>query len=146
MEHNRYEILILGAPEITTDEERAIEAQLTEMIQNHKGTVLSFERWGKFKLYYPVRKNEYGVYYLMRFQATADRALLDEIRSLFVIRFDVPVMRHLVTSLGADASLEYQRPRSLEEAPQEGFVKDRSFDRKHASDEMVLEDGMAQEL
>lgn len=123
----RYEVLILAAPEITQDQEHAIEKQLTGVLTAGQATLLSFERWGKYKLYYPVNKNEYGVYYLARFQSKPNQGLMEEIRSLFVIRFDALVMRHLISVIDEHTSLEYQRPRSLEEAPvQEAFAKDRS--------------------
>jgi len=126
-----YEVLILAAPEITNDEERNLEKQFTALLTEKKASVLSFERWGKYKLYYPVNKNEYGVYFLSRFQSKPNQELLQEIRSLFVIRFDSLVMRHMISVLEDMVSLEYQRPRSLEEAPaQEGFLKDRFDDRK----------------
>ena len=64
---NRYEVLILAAPEITEDESRGIEKSVEELVKSVKGDVISFERWGKYKLAYSVRKHEYGVYFLARF-------------------------------------------------------------------------------
>ena len=52
----RYETLLLTIPEITLDESSAIEAQLQKIVREHKGTLLSFERWGKMLLAYPVKK------------------------------------------------------------------------------------------
>src|SRR5205085_1266729 len=97
------------------------------IITASNGSMISFERWGKYRLFYPIRKNDYGVYYLARFQAAAQQSLLQEIRTFFVIRFDTLVMRHLISALEEHASLEYQRPRSLEEAParEEGFGRGR---------------------
>ena len=134
----RYEVLILGAPEITQDEERDLEKQLTGVLTAGQALLLSFERWGKYKLYYPVNKNEYGVYYLARFQSKPNQTLMHEIRSLFVIRFDALVMRHLISVIDEQTSLEYQRPRSLEEAPvQEVFAKDRSERKEFSGSESV---------
>ena len=81
MTTNRYEVLMLAVPEITQDESKQIENELDKIINAAKGKVLSFERWGKFKLTYPIRKNEYGVYFLVRFDISNDPAILKEVQS-----------------------------------------------------------------
>lgn len=114
----RYEILMLTVPEITQDETKQLENRLEKMIEEHKGVVLSFERWGKMLLAYPVKKNEYGVYFLMRFEIEKNATpLLNELATIFAVKLNDIVMRHFITKLDAAASLVYQRPQSLEEAP-----------------------------
>lgn len=110
----RYEVLVLTVPEITQDEIKQLEAELDKMVVGSKGSVISFERWGKYKLTYPIRHNEYGVYFLFRFEAS--EVLTKQIDELFKIKLNSFVMRHIVTALKGD-SLLYQRPKSLEEAP-----------------------------
>jgi small subunit ribosomal protein S6 len=116
---NRYELLMLSAPEITQDETKELEKQLGTLIKNRKGNVLAFDRWGKFTLAYPVKKAEYGVYFLARFDVQDAQNLNQEIHSLLRVRFDNIVMREVLTVLDAQAPLDYKRPRSLEEAPAE---------------------------
>lgn len=117
---NRYEVLMLAVPEITQDETTNLESELTKVIKKHKGSVIATDRWGKFRLAYPVRKNDYGVYFLTRFEvAEKPTELLEEIRSFFTIKAHDLVMRNHVQRLDSDASLEYQRPQSLEETPVE---------------------------
>ena len=112
---HRYEVLILTVPEVTQDEIKQLETELDKLVASQKGSVLSFERWGKYKLTYPIRHNEYGVYFLIRFEVpVAITKLVDE---LFRIKLNNFVMRHVVTALEGE-SLEYQRPKSLEEAPE----------------------------
>lgn len=114
----RYEILMLTVPEITQDETKQLENRLEKMIEEHKGVVLSFERWGKMLLAYPVKKNEYGVYFLMRFEMEKNSTpLLKELATIFAVKLNDIVMRHFIAKLDATASLVYQRPQSLEEAP-----------------------------
>ena len=113
----RYEFLILTVPEITQDETASLEKDLDGLARSAKGATISFERWGKYRLCYPVRKNDYGVYFLARFSVPTGTKLLDSIRDFFTIRMNDVVMRHSLARLEADASLEYQRPRSLEESP-----------------------------
>jgi len=118
----RYETLILAVPEITQDETKNLETQLDRLIQAVKGGLLSFERWGKYKLIYPVRKNDYGVYFLVRFDVPKATTILGDIRSLFTIKLNDVVMRSMDTRLDLKQSLEYQRPKSLEEMPAAGDV------------------------
>jgi small subunit ribosomal protein S6 len=129
----RYEVLILTSPEITQDEGKELETQFDKIIQSHKGSVVSFERWGKYKLAYPVRKNTYGVYFLSRFAiAQKDQSLIEQVKNLFAIKLENIVMRTVITALDQNQSLEYQRPRSLEETPpreEGGYVRERRPDR-----------------
>jgi ribosomal protein S6 len=116
----RYEILVLTVPEITADETSMLESQLHSAISQLKGEVLSFERWGKYKLAYQVRKNDYGVYFLSRFDLPKNEQLgvaMEEIRRLLAVKYHDIVMRFVFGALDPKASLEYKRPESLEEMP-----------------------------
>ncbi len=112
---HRYEVLILTVPEVTQDEMKQLETELDKLIVSEKGSVISFERWGKYKLTYPIRHNEYGVYFLIRFEAP--EALTKKVDELFRIKLNNFVVRHIVTALEGE-SLAYERPKSLEEAPE----------------------------
>lgn len=115
---SRYEVFFLVAPEVTAEQISVLESQFGEVIRENKGKVLSFERWGKYRLAYSVRKNEYGIYLLFRFEIpkkTAEK-ILRNLRQLFVIKHNNVVMRHMFTVLDPDAPLEYKRPTSLEES------------------------------
>ncbi len=116
---SRYEVLFLTVPEITTDETSKFQADFEKLLKEHKSSLLSFERWGKYFLAYPIRKNDYGVYFLARFEVSAEhkKALLDALEMFFAVKNVDLVMRHMVAVLDAEGSLEYQRPESLEEAP-----------------------------
>lgn len=115
---NRYEVLILTIPEITKDEELSIERGIEKALNDKKGSLISFERWGKYQLAFPVKSHEYGVYFLARFEfAGTGNAVLEEVKSLFQIKFNDYVMRHVVTALKPGQSLEYRKPQSLEDAP-----------------------------
>ncbi len=136
----RYEILYLTIPEITSDESAAIERQVEKLIKESHATLISFERWGKFKLAYPVRKNEYGVYFLVRFEVAPENAkkMLDDITTFFKVKHNDLVMRFMTTVLASDKPLTYQRPESLEEAPSRDrehgqFYRERSSDRSERS-------------
>ncbi len=87
----RYEVLFLTVPEITKDESEAIKAHFTKVIRTHKGTLVSFDRWGKYRLAYQVGKNDYGVYSLIRFEVEKEnkQALLAAIKEIFVFKFNI---------------------------------------------------------
>jgi len=113
----RYEVLLLTVSEITQDEARDLENSLEKLIEKAKGSLISFDRWGKYRLAYAVNNNEYGVYFLMRFEIPQEITLLADLESMLSVKFNDIVIRTMITRLEADAPLTYQRPRSLEEGP-----------------------------
>lgn len=128
----RYELMMLASPEITKDEEANLEKQIDVLIDKAKGSILAFDRWGKYRLEYPVKGNDYGVYFLVRFDIE-DRNVFEEFRRMFYVKFNDIVMRHLVSKLDAGSSLEYKRPPSLEDTPKRhiGFLEESEL--KHGS-------------
>jgi len=126
---NRYEILFLTIPHLTSDEGQLLETEFDKLVKKFKGSVLSFERWGKFKLAYPVRKNDYGIYFLARFEIDDEhkQEFLDSLQTLMKVKLIHLVMRYMVTHLSMDEPLEYARPESLEDMPSrdvDKFLKD----------------------
>jgi small subunit ribosomal protein S6 len=115
----RYEALILAAPEITADESSALENQFEQFIKKVQGSLLSYERWGKYRLAFPVRNNEYGVYFLTRFELDEKKAgsTLKDIDSFFAVKNNAIVMRHMLSRLDSRAALTYVKPESLEDIP-----------------------------
>jgi small subunit ribosomal protein S6 len=112
-----YEALLLARPEITGDEAAAIEKSVDRMVKEVKGSLISFDRWGKYRLSYPIAKNEYGIYFLARFEIEITAApVLEELRTLFAVKFNDFIMRSMVTRL-VGKNLEYNRPMSLEDTP-----------------------------
>lgn len=134
---NRYEALILTVPEITQDETAAIESSIAKIINDGKGSIISYERWGKYKLAYPIQKNDYGVYFLVRFELPNVDVLAD-IRATLMVRYNEVVMRHMIAALDAKQPLTYQRPRSLEEAPtgRDAMFRDRADQESKGLDDM----------
>lgn len=117
----RYEVLFLATPEITKDESETIKSYFSKTIRSHKGDMISFERWGKYRLAYPVKHHAYGVYFLARFDVdtTEKNKLIAELKESFLFRFNTIVMKNYFERLDIDASLEYRRPESLEDNPQD---------------------------
>jgi len=126
---HRYEVLLLTIPEITADEASSLESHLAKVVSDLKGSVLSFDRWGKYFLAYPVRKNDYGIYFLMRFECDVEncKTILDALKTTCAVKYSELIMRHIIVKLDAHAPLEYQRPESLEETPSrdvDSFLKE----------------------
>lgn len=117
----RYEALILSTPEITQDEAKSIETEISRIVAEYKGIVISFERWGKYKLSYPVDKHDYGVYYLTRFEIPLQSVgnALEAVKTVCAVKLHTIIMRHVICALDLRRPLTYQRPRSLEETPVE---------------------------
>lgn len=117
----RYETLFLAVPEITNDEAASIEKEFDKMVRVSQGGLISFERWGKYRLAYPVAGNEYGVYFLARFECEPGyhQSVLDDIKQFFIISQSTIVKRYVTTRLDSKASLAYQRPESLEDSPRD---------------------------
>jgi len=114
----RYETLLLAIPEITKEELGSLEKQVEQILKKTSSTLISFERWGKYRLAYPVRKNEYGVYCLIRFEMPEKVAeTIKDLDALFAFKHGDIVMRTMTTQLDPRRPLAYQRPESLEDAP-----------------------------
>lgn len=115
----RYEVLILAIPEITSDEAATLEKEFQKTVQQSAGNVISYERWGKLRLAFPVKRNEYGTYFLSRFEVSeaSKQELLEAINALFSVKFNHLVSRFMTCKIDAKASLEYQRPDSVEDVP-----------------------------
>ncbi|HML18961.1 MAG TPA: 30S ribosomal protein S6 [Candidatus Dependentiae bacterium] len=145
----RYEILLLTIPEITEDEIKNVESQVQGILRTAKGTFISFERWGKFRLAYPVKKNEYGVYFLVRFELPSEASdTLKELKNLVDVKFYDIVMRSMVSVLDSKQSLVYQRPTSLEEAPRReagSFLRPGKHADSRANDSITLDEDVEED-
>lgn len=109
-----YESLLLAHPEVSEDVLSTIEKQFEAVSTKYKGKVLSFDKWGKYRLSYPVKKQDYGSYVLVRFELGVDHALaLEEMRQFFQIRCSEMVLRFINKRLDHGQSLEYTKPEAI---------------------------------
>ncbi|KKP35900.1 MAG: 30S ribosomal protein S6 [candidate division TM6 bacterium GW2011_GWF2_32_72] len=136
----RYETLILASPEISTEEIKNMETQVDRIIKKYKGTVISFEKWGKYLLAYPVKKHDYGIYFLVRYELeeSNNNQLYKDIDMLFKLKFSDAVLRSMETSLNPNGSLVYLRPKSAEETTVkdvDSFLKENKMEGLLGSDE-----------
>jgi len=107
-----YETLMLARTEITDDEISSLERQLDKIVSSFKGKMTLFDKWGKYKLAYPVKKNIYGIYILSRYQVPPEVAFdfFKEVDSLFKIKYNELVMRNVTVRLEENVSSVYKYP------------------------------------
>ncbi len=112
----RYEALVLVPTESTNDDISTIERQIDDICSKSEGSMISFDRWGKYQLCFPVRKHSYGVYLLVRFEVTKEKApqVLKTIDTLLKVKHNELVMRYVISKMSPKSSLEYEKPESLD--------------------------------
>jgi len=112
---NNYEILMLVRTEITKDELSALERHLDKIVAAKDSRITLFDRWGKYKLAYPVNKNMYGVYLLARYEVPVEKVqeLAKEIDTFFRIKYNELVMRHTTVRLEGKSSTMYKYPEAI---------------------------------
>jgi len=110
-----YETLMLVRTEITDDELSALEKYFDKVILGIKGRMTLFDKWGKYKLTYPVQKNVYGIYILSRYEIPSEEAkkFFKELDTLFRIKYNEVVMRHVNIRLEGEMSSIYKRPEAI---------------------------------
>ncbi len=122
----KYEMLVLMRPDLVQEKQDEIQARIELTIKEEKGTLISYDKWGKYLLAYPIQKCTYGIYSLVRFSVEEEHpdSLLEKLKTVCAVRFSIFVMRHVIIRLALNAPTEYRRPDSLEEAPR----RDKSYD------------------
>jgi small subunit ribosomal protein S6 len=108
----RYETLLLIKTEISEDDLSMIERQIDQFVSSAKGVMETFDKWGKYRLAYPVKKNTHGIYALIRYKIPADQAetVTREINQFFKIKCNELVMRHVTMMLKANTPTNYAKP------------------------------------
>ena len=108
----RYESLLLARTELTDDESSMIERHIDTLVSEAQGKLDTFDKWGKYKLAYPVKKSTHGIYILVRFQLPEEKAaaVLQEFDRFMKIKCNEIVMRHVTVSLKSNAPTSYIKP------------------------------------
>jgi ribosomal protein S6 len=121
----RYETLVLTPPDITRQQIETLEGHVAALATKAQGKVLQFDEWGKCYLAYPVKKSNYGCYFLVRIEipSTSASTAVKELSATLRIKCVDYVWRHVVKSLDASASLEYKRPDAISSTMRTRFVR-----------------------
>lgn len=92
----KYEAMIIVKPEISENELKTLYAQLADVVTKNKGTVSQGAVWGeRRKFYFPIKKHQEGVYYLLSF--SADGQAIKDIRHAYNLNENI--LRVLFTKL-----------------------------------------------
>lgn len=93
---NQYEIAVLYHPDLEVDLSKA-EDRVKKIVTDNGGTIISTDNWGKRKLAYSIKRNEYAVYvfYSVELPAEAVRKvestlnITDEVIRFLITRPDL---------------------------------------------------------
>lgn len=111
-----YETLMLLPVTATPADLALVEKQLKTLVKAAHGNVSTFDKWGRYKLAYPINKQEYGVYVLARYEV-ADEAqpFFQKLEHFLKVKCVDSVMRYVHVSLTpAQYAEAYIKPEAME--------------------------------
>jgi len=129
----RYESLLLAKTQSTDDDFGMVEREFDKIISESHGTLTSFDKWGKYKLAYPVDGSSHGLYILVRYQL-AEKEVAEfskKLTQLLMIKCNEVVVRYTTIRLAPNAPVTYQRPEPLDIARTgslDTFLKENKFE------------------
>ena len=108
----QYETLILAPTEVTADELTMIENHFENLMSQAKGKLSSFDKWGKYRLAYPIKNNDYGIYVLIRYELPQEEtsSIFKQLQDFFKIKCNEIVIRYVTTKLEPGTPLTYKHP------------------------------------
>lgn len=107
----RYETIFITLPDLSEEDQAALQEKIRSLISAHKGEIINLEDWGIKKLGYEIRKNKNGRYYFLDYRATPD--LVREIERNF--RLNDRVLKYLTVK--AQRPTKTASPATPKEAP-----------------------------
>jgi len=118
---NTYEIAVLYHPDLEIDLEKA-ENRIKKIIADNKGKITKTDNWGKRKLAYQIKKQEFAVYVFYTVEMPAENVA--KVEQVFNITDEV--IRFLITrpDLKAIAKAEAQRDEKAKKAAERGDSDD----------------------
>lgn len=118
---NMYEIAVLYHPDLEIDLEKA-EARVTKIITDNGGKVTKADNWGKRKLAYPIKKQEFAVYVFYTVEMPAENVA--KVEQTFNITDEI--VRFLITKpdLKAIAKAEAMKAEKAKKAAERGASED----------------------
>jgi small subunit ribosomal protein S6 len=108
-----YELTVLIHPDLEADLETPL-TKVRDIIKTAGGTIVREDNWGKKKLAYPIRREEFGIYIYMDVSLPADAPL--KISNIFNITDEV--LRYLLVTVNEKArkALAEQQAQATEDA------------------------------
>jgi small subunit ribosomal protein S6 len=118
---NNYEIAVLYHPDLEVDLEKGSK-RVEKVIADNGGTITKTDNWGKRKLAYPIKKQEFAVYVFYTVEMPAENVM--KVEQTFNITDEI--IRFLITrpDLKAMAKAEAQRDEKAKKAAERGDSDD----------------------
>ena len=114
---NSYEIAVLYHPDLEIDLEKA-ESRIKKIIADNSGSITKADNWGKRKLAYTIKKQEFAVYVFYTVDMPSESVA--KVEQTFNITDEI--VRFLITKpdLKAMAKAEAQRAEKAKKAAERG--------------------------
>lgn len=124
---NTYEIAVLYHPDLEIDLEKAT-SKVEKIITDNKGTITKTDNWGKRKLAYPIKKQDFAIYVFYTVEIPADN--VQKVEQIFNITDEV--VRFLITKpdLKKQAKAEALRAEKAKKAAERGEEEEAESDDK----------------
>ncbi len=93
---NKYEAMFIVKSDLSDADKKALFDQISDAVTKHNGKVVSAAVWAeKRKLFFPLKKQREGLYYLLSFNAEAPA--IKDIRHAY--KLNENILRVLITRL-----------------------------------------------
>ncbi|MGM0595788.1 MAG: 30S ribosomal protein S6 [Myxococcota bacterium] len=90
-----YEFIMILKPDCTSADIKIIVQRMHDLIERKNGKILKFEKWGKRKLAYEIKRNSEGIYLYLRILGLFD--LIPEVEKL--MRMIEKVIRYMTIKI-----------------------------------------------
>lgn len=95
---NKYEAMLIVKPDLSDEDKKVLFKQVDEAVAKNGGQISQSGVWSeKRKLYFPIKKFQEGVYYLVAFSAPAQA--IKELRNIY--KLNENILRSLFTRMDA---------------------------------------------
>lgn len=128
---NSYEIAVLYHPDLEIDLAKA-EDRIKKILADNSGEITKTDNWGKRKLAYPIRKQDFAVYVFYTVNIPSENVA--KVEQTFNITDEIVRFLIIKPDLKAMAKAEAQRAEKAKKAAERG---DREEDNDHNEDEEV---------
>lgn len=106
-----YELTVLLHPDLEIDLEKPLK-KVEGIITNNSGKIVNQDNWGKKKLAYPIKKQEFAVYVLLEVSIAPANA--NKVQGLLNITDEV--LRYLMVEKDLKAPVAEEKPAETEES------------------------------
>ncbi|MBM3250241.1 MAG: 30S ribosomal protein S6 [Candidatus Omnitrophica bacterium] len=93
---NKYEAMFIIKPDLSEEEKKNLLNQINDAVAKYQGKVVDSSIWAeRRKLYFPIKRQHEGTYYLVNFQAPP--LSIKEMRNIY--RLNENILRVLISAL-----------------------------------------------